>query len=67
MRSKLEVVKKSKQRFIIAFFVSATGQKIEEPVVTCKKKLPLCFKSLKDTPGPGNVHNFANLKSWMTS
>ena len=32
--------KKSKQRFTIAFFVSAAGQKIDKPVVIWKSKLP---------------------------
>ena len=36
--------KKSKQRFTIAFFVSAAGQKIDEPIVIWKSKLPRCFK-----------------------
>lgn len=38
---KQEVVKKSKQRFTIAFFVSAAGEKIEELIVTWKNKFPL--------------------------
>ena len=36
--------KKSKQRFEIAFFVSVAGQKIDEPIVTWKSKLPRYFK-----------------------
>ena len=32
--------KKSKQRLTIAFFVSAAGQKIDEPIVIWKSKLP---------------------------
>ena len=59
--------KKSKQRFTIAFFVSAAGQKIDEPIVIWKSKLPRCFKGLKDPSWPGNVHYFSNSKSWMTS
>ena len=36
--------KKSKQRFTIAFFVNAAGEKINEPFVTWKSKKPRCFK-----------------------
>ena len=36
--------KKSKQRFAVAFFVSAAGQKIDEPIVIWKSKLPRCFR-----------------------
>ena len=35
--------KKSKQRFTIAFFVNAAGQKVEEPVVIWKSGIPRCF------------------------
>ena len=59
--------KKSKQRFTVAFFVSAAGQKIDEPIVIWKIKLPRCFKGLRDRSRPGNVHYFSNSKSWMTS
>ena len=59
--------KKSKQRFTIAFFVSAAGQKIDEPIVIWKSKLPRCFKGLRDPSKPGNVHYFSNSKSWITS
>ena len=59
--------KKSKQRFAIAFFVSAAAQKIDKPIVIWKNKLPRCFKGLRDPSRPGNVHYFSNSKSWMTS
>ena len=59
--------KKSKQRFTIALFVSAAGQKIGEPIAIWKSKLPRCFKGLRDPLRPGNVHYFSNSKSWMTS
>ena len=59
--------KKSKERFIIAFFVSAASQKIDEPIVIWKSKLPRCFKGLRDPSRPGIVHYFSNSKSWMTS
>ena len=59
--------KKSKQRFTIAFFVSAAGQKIDEPIVIWKSKLSRCFKGLRYPSRPGNVHYLSNSKSWMTS
>ena len=59
--------KKSKQRFKIAFSVSAAGQKIDEPIVVWKRKHPRCFKKLRDPSRPGNIHYFSNSKSWMTS
>ena len=52
--------KKSKQRFTIAFFVSAAGQKIDEPIVIWKSKIPRCFKGLRDPLRPGNVYYFSN-------
>ena len=57
--------KKSKQLFTIAFFVSDAGQKIDEPIVIWKSKLPRCFKGLRDPLRPGNVHYFSNSKSWV--
>ena len=59
--------KKPKQRFIIASFVSAAGQKIDEPIVIWKSKLPRRFNGLRDPSRSGNVHYFSNSKSWMTS
>lgn len=59
--------KKSKQRFTVAFFVNAAGEKVDEPIVIGKSKVPRCFKKLKDPSRPADVHYFANPKSWMTS
>ena len=59
--------KKSKQRFTIAFFVSAADQKIDEPIVIWNSKLPRCFKGLRDPSRQGNVHYSSNSKSWTTS
>ena len=36
--------KKSKLSFTIAFFISAAGQKIDEPIVIWNIKLTRCFK-----------------------
>ena len=44
--------KKSKERFNIAFFVNAVGEKIDEPVVIWKSKKPRCFKRLSDKLRP---------------
>ena len=59
--------KKSKQRFTIAFFVNAAGEKIDKPLVIWKSKKPCCFKHLSDKSRPADVHYFCNPKSWMTS
>ena len=59
--------KKSKQRLTVAFFVNAVGEKIDQPVVIWRSKVPRCFKKLKDKSRPFNVHYYANPKSWMTS
>ena len=59
--------KKSKLRFKIAFFVNAAGEKVEESVVIWKSGMSRCFRGLRDTSRPANVHYFSNLKSWMTS
>ncbi|XP_057308163.1 tigger transposable element-derived protein 6-like [Hydractinia symbiolongicarpus] len=59
--------KKSKLRLTVAFFVNAAGEKIDQPVVIWKSKVPRCFKKLKDPSRPANVHYFSNPKSWMTS
>ena len=59
--------KKSKQRFTIAFFVNAAGEKIDKPLVIWKSKKPRCFKHLSDKSRPADVHYFSNPKSWMTS
>ena len=59
--------KKSKQRFTIAFFVNAAGEKIDDPVVIWKSKKPCCFKRLSDKSRTADVHYFSNPISWMTS
>ena len=59
--------KKSKQRFTVAFFVNAAGEKEDEPIVIWKSKKPRCFKGLKNPSRPANVHYFSNKKSWMNS
>jgi len=59
--------KKSKQRLTVAFFVNAAGEKVDQPIVISKSKLPRCFKKLKNPSRPANVHYFSNPKSWMTS
>ena len=59
--------KKSKQRLTVAFFVNAAGEKVDQPIVIWKSKLPRCFKKLKDPSRPVDVHYFSNPKSWMTS
>ena len=59
--------KKSKQRFTIAYFVNAAGEKIDEPVFTWKSKKPRCFKRLSDKSRAAEVHYFSNPKSWMIS
>ena len=46
--------KKSKQRFMIVFFVNATGLKVKEPVVVWKSGTPRCFRGLKDPSRPAN-------------
>ena len=59
--------KESKQRFTIAFFVNAAGEKIDKSIVIWKSKKPRCFKHLSDKSRPADVHYFSNPKSWMTS
>ena len=59
--------KKSKQRFTIAVFVNAAGEKVEEPVVIWKSGMRSSFRGLRDPSRPANVHYFSNPTSWMTS
>ena len=58
--------KKSKQRFTLAFFVSADGGKVCDPVVIWKSKKPRCFNRLpgRSTRGLG-IQYYSNHKSWM--
>ena len=59
--------KKSKVRLTAAFFVSAAGQKVDEPVIIWKSKKPRCFHNMKnnDFSRPLGVHYFSNKKAWM--
>ena len=59
--------KKSKQLLTVAFFVNAAGEKVDQPIVIWKSKLPRCFMKLQDPSRPAKVHYFLNHKSWMTS
>ena len=59
--------KKSKQRLTVAFFANAAGERVDQPIVIWKSKLPRCLKKLKDPSCPVNIHYFSNPKSWMTS
>ena len=59
--------KKSKQRLTVTFFVNAAGERVDQPIVIWKSKLPRCLKKLKDPSCPVNIHYFSNPKSWMTS
>ena len=42
-------------------------EKINQPIVFWKSKLPHFFKKLQELSHPSNVHDFSNPKSWMTS
>ena len=57
--------KKSKQKFIIAFFLNTAEEKINDPVVIWKSKKPRCFKRLSGKSRPADIHYFSNPKSWM--
>ena len=57
---------KSKQRLTVAFYANAAGEKVDQPIVIWKGKLPRCFKKLQYPSRPANVHYFSNPKSWMT-
>ena len=48
------------------FFVNAAGEKVVQPIVIWKSKIPRCFKKLQDPSCPANVHYFSNPKFWMT-
>ena len=51
----------------VAFFVNAAGEKVDQPIVIWKSKLPRCFMKLQDLSRPANVHYFSNPKSWTIS
>ena len=57
--------KKSKQCLTAAFFVTADGSKISEPVVIWKSKSPRCFKNIQDKTKPSMVYYFSNEEGWM--
>ena len=57
---------KSKQRLTVAFYANAAGEKVDQPIVIWRGKLPRCFKKLQYPSRPANVHYFSNPKSWMT-
>ena len=56
-----------KQQLTVAFFVNAAGEKVYQPIIIWKSKIPRCFKKLQDPSRPANVHSFSNPKSWMNS
>ena len=49
---------KLKQRLTAAFFVNAPGEKVDQPIVIWKSKLPRCFKKLQDPSRPANSRFF---------
>ena len=55
--------KKSKPRLIIAFFVSAAGEKVIEPIVTWRSAKPRCLKNLINPKRPYDMHNYSSQKS----
>ena len=55
--------KKSKQRLTVAFFVNAAGQKIDQPVVIWKSKVPRCFKKLENPSRPFDANYYSHPKS----
>ena len=59
--------KKTKQRFTIAFFVSAAGKKNRQTNYNLEKPGSSMFQGLKDKSRATNIHYFSNSKSWMTS
>ena len=59
--------KKSKTRLTIAFFVSAAGEKVNEPIVVWRSAKLRCFKNLINPKPHYDVHYYSSQKSWMTS
>ena len=55
--------KKSKTRLNIAFFGSALGEKVSEPVVIWRSVKPRCFKNLINPKHPYDVHYYSSQKS----
>ena len=64
-----KIGKKARVHLMVAFFVNADGQKVDESVIIWKSKKPLCLKILKDRDFSQllGVHYFANSKAWMNS
>ena len=58
--------KKSKRRLKIAFFGSAAGEKVTEPVVIWKSAKPRCFKNLINPKRPYDMHYYSSQKSCIT-
>ena len=58
--------KKAKERLTVAFFVSATGEKIPA-IVIGKAKTPRCFKGLRDKRNPHGLPYYSNKKAWMNT
>ena len=59
----VRVVKKSKHRITVAFFVSASGVK-EKPIVIWKSANPRCLKRFDKSALP--VNYFSQKKAWMS-
>ena len=57
--------KKSKQRIIVAFLVSADGEKVGKPIVIKQSKTPRYFRLPSATDRLSKVMYFADSKSWM--
>ena len=57
--------KKSKQRFAVAFFVSADGEKVGKPIVIWWSKTPRCFRLANAAHTLIEVMHFTDWKSWM--
>lgn len=58
--------KKAKERLTVAFFVSATGEKIPA-IVIGKAKTLRCFKGLRDKRNPHGLPYYSNKKAWMNT
>ena len=63
----VEKGKQAKGGKTVAFLVNAAGEKVDQPIVIWKSKLPCCFMKLQDPSRPANVHYFSNPKCWMAS
>ena len=51
----------------MAFFVNAAGEKMDEPVVIWKSKMPRFFKRLSGKSRPADTHYFSKPNLWMAS